>query len=91
MGRRNTSNVPAQALILLNDPLVIQQATRWADRLRLAPVRDDRERLDRLFAEAFGRPPTEDEARASLDFVGRAGWADLCHVLINMKEFIFID
>ena len=20
-----------------------------------------------------------------------AAWADLCHVLINMKEFIFID
>ncbi len=30
MGRRNVSNVPAQALALLNDPLVISQAKLWA-------------------------------------------------------------
>ena len=33
MGRRNVSNVPAQALTLLNDPLVISQARLWAERL----------------------------------------------------------
>jgi hypothetical protein len=91
MGRRNTSNVPAQALILLNDPLVIEQARRWAGRVQATSVRDDRERLGGLFGAAFGRPPSEDETRTCLDFVRRSGWADLCHVLINMKEFIFID
>ena len=29
MGRRNTSNVPAQALILMYDPFVIDQAEAW--------------------------------------------------------------
>ena len=32
MGRRNVSNVPAQALTLLNDPLVILEARLWAER-----------------------------------------------------------
>ncbi len=32
MGRRGVSNVPAQALILLNDPLVVELAGRWARR-----------------------------------------------------------
>ncbi|MCA9135254.1 MAG: DUF1553 domain-containing protein, partial [Planctomycetales bacterium] len=32
MGRRNVSNVPAQALILLNDPLVVDLANKWAAR-----------------------------------------------------------
>jgi hypothetical protein len=91
MGRRNISNVPAQALILLNDPMVIEQARLWADRIGAMPAPDDRGRLDRAFRLAFGRPPSDDEARSCLDFLGRGGWADLCHVLINMKEFIFID
>jgi hypothetical protein len=33
VGRRNVSNVPAQALILMNDPFVAEQARRWAERL----------------------------------------------------------
>ena len=33
MGRRNVSNVPAQALTLMNDPLVAHLARLWADRL----------------------------------------------------------
>ena len=30
MGRRNVSNVPAQPLILLNDPLVVELADDWS-------------------------------------------------------------
>ncbi len=45
---------------------------------------------------AFGRPATEQEALASLAFLDGqdqavAAWTDLCHVVINMKEFIFVD
>ena len=108
MGRRNVSNVPAQALTLLNDPLVIREASLWAKRLRALPALSTRERLYGLYLTAFGRPPSDREAAASLTFLAgqsrRPGgaaasgpepahdaWADLCHVLINMKEFIFID
>ena len=33
IGRRSVSSVPAQALILMNDPFVIEQASRWAQRI----------------------------------------------------------
>jgi hypothetical protein len=91
MGRRNSSNVPAQALILLNDPMVLERTKGWAERIRSTPARDDRQRIEGAFAAAFGRQPTSEETRSCADFLGRAGWADLCHVLINMKELIFID
>jgi len=32
MGRRNVSNVPAQALIMMNDPLVVELAKSWGKR-----------------------------------------------------------
>ncbi len=112
MGRRNVSNVPAQALTLMNDPMAILLARQWADRVALALGRNDRQRLDELFMSALGRPPTDDELRACFEFLDRSppsgdrasshappanakrnllAWADICHVLINMKEFIFIE
>jgi hypothetical protein len=99
MGRRNVSNVPAQALTLMNDSFVVLQARLWADRLLAGPDRTDRLRVDTLFLTAFGRPPSDDEARRCLAFLEkdsssadrRLAWADLCHVLINTKEFLFID
>ncbi len=91
MGRRNTSNVPAQALILMNDPLVVEQARLWSSRIRESPARGDRERVDRAFRAAFGRPPGEEEIRGCLDFLKSSPWSDLCHVLLNMKEFLFVD
>ena len=38
-GRRGTSNVPAQALALLNNPFIVQQAEAWAK--RLTPTGED--------------------------------------------------
>jgi Protein of unknown function (DUF1553)/Protein of unknown function (DUF1549)/Planctomycete cytochrome C len=109
MGRRNVSNVPAQALTLMNDPLVTGQARLWAENELAKPAQSTQERLDRLYQTALGRLQTDLEKRASLAFLSAAGvdtakdaaesdrpraaaaWADLCHVLFNMKEFIFVD
>ncbi|MFT5498676.1 MAG: hypothetical protein ACI9TH_004091, partial [Kiritimatiellia bacterium] len=33
VGRRTVSNVPSQALILMNDPFVLDQAKKWAERV----------------------------------------------------------
>jgi hypothetical protein len=102
MGRRNVSNVPAQALTLLNDPLVVGQARTWAARVLAETGGSPRPTLERLYVAAFGRPPTEREIAEALAFLdaqaspsGDAGdprgWADLCHVLINVKEFIYVN
>jgi hypothetical protein len=99
VGRRTVSNVPAQALILMNDPFVQQQAELWARRTLAAPG-DERDRITRMYRSAFARAPTEDELAACRDFLhsqarlagkpDAAAWADLAHVLLNAKEFIFL-
>ncbi len=103
MGRRNVSNVPAQSLILLNDPLVVELSKRWADRaLESVPEADITERVEWFYLTGFGRKPTAKESQAAVDFLssGTGGrrsaaedsdlWADFAHILVNAKEFIFL-
>jgi hypothetical protein len=102
VGRRTVSNVPAQALILLNDPFVHQQAEVWARRVLASPG-TPRERVTGMYLSAFGRPPSDAELTACLAFLERQSqatgtkaddvrvWADLAHTLVNVKEFIFVN
>lgn len=93
MGRRNVSNVPAQALILMNDPLVVQQAGQWRNRI-LVQSTDVNERIRYMYLSAFARPPRAEEAQIARSVISNpnnpAQWADLAHILINTKEFIFL-
>ena len=94
MGKRPSSNVPAQALILMNDPFVIGQAEIWAKRI-VGSSADPRARIEQMYQEAFSRPPAQAEVVAGLEFVGESNdvavWKDFAHVLFNTKEFIFIE
>jgi hypothetical protein len=102
VGRRQVSNVPAQALILLNDPFVHQQTLLWAKR-ELTEGGTDAERVARMYLRAYGRAPSDDETAACLAFVAEqatrrgvkpadpAAWADLAHTLVNVKEFVFVQ
>ncbi len=105
-GRRDATNVPAQALALLNDPFVIQQAEVWSTKLvpsaEIAPI----ERVRSMFRTALGRTPRSDEeARfvfalnevaqlrgvASEDVLKSSlVWQDLAHILFNLQEFVYI-
>jgi hypothetical protein len=101
MGRRNVSNVPAQALILMNDPLVVELARSWAQ-LALTQYADTESRIDGMYWAAFARKQTAQEKAITAEFVKAQAmergteqadvdlWADLAHALINTKEFIFL-
>lgn len=105
-GRRDITNVPSQALALLNDPFVIQQAELWAERLVASSSRSTTERLDSMFRLALGREPDATERARLLRTTQRlAGfhnvpekdilvsgvvWKDVAHTIFNLKEFIYI-
>ena len=105
-GRRNVTNVPAQALTLMNDPFVLEQSTRWAGRILADEAQSSGERIRRMYLESFSREPAADEAVAAEEFLATqaarhggdftadpryaAAWADLAHALFTSKEFIFV-
>ncbi|HEV3115985.1 MAG TPA: PSD1 and planctomycete cytochrome C domain-containing protein [Gemmataceae bacterium] len=95
MGRRSVSNVPGQALALMNNPFVVQQAELWAKEVLADRNKNHRERVITLYVSAFGRPPDAHEYSQATAFLqGRddvEAWRDLCHVLFNVKEFIFVN
>ena len=68
IGSRNVSNVASQALILMNNEFVIEQAREWARRT-IAEEAEPRARIGRMYLAAFGRKPHESELRQALDFV----------------------
>lgn len=102
MGRRNVSNVPAQALILMNDPLVADLTQRWAARAAEEAPSGSGQRVSWMYLTAFARLPTTGELDAVTAYISHeansrkleqddiAIWADLAHALVNTKEFIFL-
>jgi len=101
-GSRDVTNVPAQALTLLNDPFVNTTARQWARLLISKKAADPKERIRTMFVKGYARLPSERESarwsEALLSFApNRSGdilndedaWTSLAHALFNTKEFIF--
>ena len=99
-GRRDSTNVPAQALAMLNDPTVIRWAGDWAQRILKDPqCADDPARIRQMFAEAFIRDSSEEEIAQSVAFLRTltdqglehdAAWRSLAQAIFNAKEFLYL-
>jgi hypothetical protein len=99
MGKRSRSNVPAQALALLNDPLVHELSESWAKRVLALPI-DDQQRLQYMYWSALGRPMTATEQTVMTEFLrtrievagdGSETWTQIAHAIFNLKEFAFVN
>jgi hypothetical protein len=90
IGGRGSSTVPSQALLMMNNEFVEQQAALWADRVTLEEP-DEQKRIVKLYNEAFGREPSPAESTETLAFAKSNSWADLCHVLFNAAEFLYVQ
>jgi hypothetical protein len=105
-GRRDVTNVPAQALAMLNDPFVHEQAEVWAKRLIARSHASVQTRLTDMFQTALAREATPDELvrwdglvddLSALHGLKREGvltsvavWTDVAHAMLNTKEFIYV-
>ena len=105
-GKRNTSNVPAQSLTLLNDPFVQQQAESWARELVALKELSVEEKIRHMYITAFSREASAEELEEAVVFLERQTlsygldtaalaydlrpWQDYSHALFNTKEFIHL-
>ena len=105
-GRRDSTNLPAQALALLNDPFLVDQSRFWS--VQLVARHDDSaaQRIDYMFTKALGRPPADRERSRMTNLVERLQkihdipsdeiltssvvWQDVSHTLLNLKELIYV-
>jgi mono/diheme cytochrome c family protein len=96
--RRGRSNTPLQALHLANDPVFVELANAWGQRVRAeVATANDEERIEQMFLEGLGRMPTvaeikviggllAAERKAGRDDAG--AWTTLARLLMNTDEFI---
>ena len=87
---RNASVTVQQALAMWNDAFVVHYSACFATRLEsLAKTRD--EQIVRAYELALGRALTESELSELADYAGKHGLANLCRLIINSNEFMFVN
>jgi hypothetical protein len=95
-GARDTTNVPVQALYLMNGPFVREQAQALAERLT-REARDVEKRISRAFLLCYGRRPDQTEARLAAAYLRQQSanseelLASYCQALLSTAEFRNVD
>ena len=91
--------------MMMNNPFLRSQAERWAEQI-LADGGTHEQRIQSLYQVALSRLPEPIELEHAKAFFEEQGklygisneeastdpkvWADLCHVMFTLKEFIYI-
>lgn len=89
-GARNVTTVPTQALTLMNNDFILQQAQLFAQRIEEAAPGDRARQIERAYAIALSRPPEPEEKRLAEEFLKQRGLADFTNVLLNLNEFLYM-
>ena len=87
---RNVSTVSTQALTLMNNPFVLNQARLLAARLERAAPGDLEAQIELAYRIALTRPPTAAEAAVARELAAGRGLVDLAHVMLNLNEFLYL-
>jgi len=90
-GKRDTTNVPAQSLTLLNDSKVIDWSRNWATYvLHDGKDRTDDLRVRQMFRQAYSRDASDDEVKQSLAYLAilQKESADQARELATQEEKI---
>ncbi len=86
---RSSSVTALQALALLNDRFMVRQSEHFATRVSLAGT-DLGKQIERAYLLALGRPPTLDETTRLAAYVKKHGMANVCRLILNSNEFMFV-
>ena len=90
IGKRNSTNVPAQALSMLNDPFIDLQAGLIAKQLerRIQDKNEHGNIINELFLKFYSRKASEKEIKLLSPLLENGeSLKQFIHILINKKEF----
>lgn len=79
-----------QALALLNDQFMVSMSEFFAQQVS-SETSDLKTQVTRAFETALGRPPGKDEVKLLIEVGQQHGLANVCRLILNSNEFIFID
>jgi mono/diheme cytochrome c family protein len=103
--QRFTTTVPQQALYLMNNPFVIEQARKLIARAEVQEPKRDEERINVLYRLLFGRAATAGEVALGKRFLALRSeekpeakpatplspWERYAQVLLVSNAFVFVD
>ncbi len=89
--RREVSTVAPQALMLLNSALAVEAACAFAERIELDVGEEPARQVQCAFELALQRLPVESESVACEQLLTKLSLAELCRVLLNLNEFVYLD
>ena len=88
--KRVSTTTPLQALSLLNNSFLLDQAKLLAERSLQEAGDDPEARVERIWELAFGRAPGEADRREAVRFASEQGWALLARAVLNANEFVYV-
>ena len=95
-GNRADSTTAPQALYLMNSPLVLRATESIAEALLKEGDLTNAQRVQRLYAQVFNRPPTVKETQRAVVFINNfaqdrlASWQALSQALVSSNEFLYL-
>jgi hypothetical protein len=89
--KRNETVTALQSLALLNNPFIIEMAERFAERLAATRPGDTAGQIELAFRIALGRAPGEQERNRLLAYAQEHGMANVCRLIFNLNEFVYVD
>ncbi len=94
-GERTTTTTPTQSLLMINGGPVLKWAEAFAQRVENEVPGSADSQVRHAYRLAFGRDPTGEELDRATAFLdaehGDGTLTDVCHVLLNSNEFLYLD
>lgn len=88
--RRDETVTALQALSLLNNKFMLRMAEHFSARMQQEESTTP-EQIDQAFRLVTGRSPSPDQLSALIDYAEEFGMENLCRLLLNLNEFVFVD
>jgi len=87
---RNTSVTALQALSMLNNHFMVRYSEHFANRLEKISS-NIRKQIDSAFLLAYSRHAASDELEMLESYARKFGMANVCRLILNSNEFVFVN